>query len=484
MSEELLLKIIFCGFICGGVAWRAYCQEDRETSLEKPEENRAKYINHIPVLAFPMFILTLLGFNAAFYGWKYSIKSVLVMCFEVLIQISLLYVVLLLVMPFLRKYFSSRTCAALWMLPTFLYLIRQVTLTTEEPLVVLSASNQVIKIAAVIWVAGFVIVLGYYVVSHLTFRHRILKDAVVIADKMILKVWEDEKEYANIHNQFGLVISKEAKTPLSIGMLRGTTKVVLPQRTYTEEELHLIFRHELIHIGREDSCTKFFLLFCTALGWFNPLMWAAMRMSADDLELSCDETVLLDAEEDTRKKYAELILNTTGERRGFTTCLSASATALKYRLSNVMKIRKRWNGGMFVGLVLFLFLMTSGYVALAFEKGSGEEYIFNVESAEAYELESIHLYDGIEYKYPKCTDKNAFIDYLSNLEMLRISEYYVLSNDGKRINCYLVGNEKAIGVTITEHIVRLNYLGEEKLADEMYYLKSEVDWNYLESLLE
>ena len=311
---------------------------------------------------------------------------------------------------------------------------------------VLSASNQVIKIAAAIWVAGFAIVFGYYLVSHLTFRHRILKDAVAITDEMTLKVWEDEKEYANIHKQFGIVISKETKTPLSIGMLRRTTKVVIPQRTYTEEELHLIFRHELVHIGREDSCTKFFLLFCTALGWFNPLMWAAMRMSADDLELSCDETVLLDVEEDVRKKYAELILNTTGEHRGFTTCLSASATALKYRLRNVMQIRKRWNGGMFIGLVLFLFLMMSGYVALAYEKGSGEEYIFNLESAEAYALESIHLYDGIEYKYPKCTDEDAFIDYLSNLEMLRISEYYNFLNDENRMNCYFIGNEKAIGV--------------------------------------
>lgn len=484
MSEDLLLKIIFCAFFCGIVAWRAYCQEDRETSLEKPEENRARYINHIPVLAFPMFILMLLGFNAAYYGWEYSIKSVLVMCAEVLIQISLLYIVLLLVMPFLRKYFSSRTCAALWMLPTFLYLIRQITLTTEEPLVVLSASNQVIKIAAAIWVAGFAIVFGYYLVSHLTFRHRILKDAVAITDEMTLKVWEDEKEYANIHKQFGIVISKETKTPLSIGMLRRTTKVVIPQRTYTEEELHLIFRHELVHIGREDSCTKFFLLFCTALGWFNPLMWAAMRMSADDLELSCDETVLLDVEEDVRKKYAELILNTTGEHRGFTTCLSASATALKYRLRNVMQIRKRWNGGMFIGLVLFLFLMMSGYVALAYEKGSGEEYIFNLESAEAYALESIHLYDGIEYKYPKCTDEDAFIDYLSNLEMLRISEYYNFLNDENRMNCYFIGNEKAIGVTLTEHSIRLTYLGEKNLEDEMFYLKSDVDWKYLESLLE
>ena len=31
--------------------------------------------------------------------------------------------------------------------------------------------------------------------------------------------------------------------------------------------------------------------FCTALCWFNPFLWIAMRKSAEDLELSCDELI-------------------------------------------------------------------------------------------------------------------------------------------------------------------------------------------------
>ena len=64
-------------------------------------------------------------------------------------------------------------------------------------------------------------------------------------------------------------------------------------------------------------------------------MWMAMERSAQDMELSCDETVLLEADDVTRRRYAGLLLATAGDSRGFTTCLSASASALRYRLRNV-----------------------------------------------------------------------------------------------------------------------------------------------------
>ena len=67
-----------------------------------------------------------------------------------------------------------------------------------------------------------------------------------------------------------------------------------------------------------DAWGKFFLAFCTAICWFNPLMWVAMRKSADDLELSCDEAVTAELDEAGRRRYASLLLDTVGDERGFT----------------------------------------------------------------------------------------------------------------------------------------------------------------------
>ena len=69
------------------------------------------------------------------------------------------------------------------------------------------------------------------------------------------------------------------------------------------------------------------MVFCTAMCWFNPLMWVAMRKSADDFELSCDESVLLAQPQPVRRQYAELLLRPAGDARGVATSQSATASA-------------------------------------------------------------------------------------------------------------------------------------------------------------
>lgn len=182
-----------------------------------------------------------------------------------------------------------------------------------------------------IWLAGFIIVLTWKTIEHLIFRHRILQPAYPVTSMDILAIWDKVLAEARMEqSKFQLVMSPKVKTPLSIGLFKRTTRVVLPEKDYTTEELELILRHEIVHIAREDSWSKYFLVFCTAMCWFNPLMWIAMKKSAEDMELSCDETVLLNADQNTRKKYATLLLDNASDDCGFTTCLATSAKSMRY----------------------------------------------------------------------------------------------------------------------------------------------------------
>ena len=150
-------------------------------------------------------------------------------------------------------------------------------------------------------------------------------------------------------------------------------RIILPERTYSKDELALILRHELIHWGRDDASTKLFLTFCTALCWINPFTWYAMRRSADDLELSCDESVLWDADETSRRQYAELLLTTAADDRGFTSNLSNSAKALRYRLQKVMRPREKATGAMVLAVIFYLLFVTCGYAAIPYAKTSGAD---------------------------------------------------------------------------------------------------------------
>lgn len=119
-----------------------------------------------------------------------------------------------------------------------------------------------------------------------------------------------------------------------------------------------------------------------------------MKKSAEDMELSCDETVLLNADQNTRKKYATLLLDNVSDNRGFTTCLATSAKSMHYRLKHIVKPEKRLNGAVIVGLVFFVLCMTSGYVALAYDDRSGSEVIYNNNDYSQYHLHSISMEDA------------------------------------------------------------------------------------------
>lgn len=193
----------------------------------------------------------------------------------------------------------------------------------------------------------------------------------------MLAVWQAEVDRAREKKpKFRLVTSPQASTPITISLFSKSVRVVLPQRHYTPEELKLIFRHELVHIGREDAWNKFFVAFCIAMCWFNPLMWLAMGQSSEDLELSCDETVLSSLGEGERRQYADLILRTAGDGRGFTTCLSASATALRYRLKSIVKPGKKISGALLVGVAFILLFVSFGADQLGLRGGHrGERYL-------------------------------------------------------------------------------------------------------------
>lgn len=316
---------------------------------------------------------------------------------------SVYYCILLALMPLLRKYIHPGTCAILWQL-SFIAIIMgsQAAISEEPPNVIIPIPEIVAEILPIlfwIWLAVFLIIFGWNILSHIRYRRWVLKVAKPVCDPEVLKVWDYELKLGKMgKHEFDLVTSERVQTPLSIGLFRGTTCVILPDKLYIEDDLHFIFRHELIHIGREDAKLKFCLMFTTALLWFNPLMWVAKRYCSDDLELGCDELVVQYEDRTTRKEYAQLLLETAGDNRGFTTCLSASAGAMRYRLRNIVEERKRYAGGVLVGVMVILLAATAmiwrPLIGFSHHPGTAAERVFSGQAAEELRFEYIRLHQS------------------------------------------------------------------------------------------
>ena len=317
----------------------------------------------VPCLFFLLCILMVIRYSLA-----EGLRLFFLYAFCNILLISALYTVLLVSLPLLRRHFSARACATAWLLPSMLCGIMAVfspiSYYSEPSLFTLDVPEVLTAALLLLWAIGFIAIFGRFLYRHLRLLRQLSRTATPECSEDVLTIWKEEQEALHLKTPILLMRCADIRSPFSIGHTKKTRMCVLPMRAYTAHELRLIFRHELHHLRRRDTDSKLFFAFIAAFCWYNPLVWIAFRQAADDLELSCDEVVLADADETERNCYANLILNTAAEAKGFTTCLSARASSLRYRLRGIMQTRKTSAGTLMLMALMFVFFMCYGYIGV------------------------------------------------------------------------------------------------------------------------
>ena len=524
-----LLYVVAVLVTCGALDYDMIHRDDEER--KKAESEKRRYHLSVPFVYLPPILAVLFVISCVKTGLGRAIEQLIAFGFGLAVIVSLYYLILNAFLKGLRQYFSARACAMLWFVPTFLVLCFG-GWPLVEPNWVIHLNKTVLWIILSVWLLGFVGVWIWKLREDFCFRREIMAGATVVTDQEIWETLYEEMEKAGIKpdntapkrkkdnekvtlytigkklwgwmqppemppdaewvyqpNDF-LIRSPHVKTPMTIG--RSTIlssmyslRIVLPEKDYSREEMMLVLRHELIHILRGDSKKKRLLVFCKALCWFNPLVWTAMRRSAEDMELSCDEAVVMEENEQTRKKYAELILQTAGDERGFTTCLSASAESLRYRLKSIVRPGKRKAGIWILFPMLVLLYMSFGRVTLGFDASTGAQLVFHGVDTARYEIASVHL-SAEEEAYYRCADPEAFTEYLAGLPMSRLAGNYRSPSEPELVVAYN-GPEGSFGITVRGRILEITPMREETREDDeynlKYYLDEDVDWDYIRSLL-
>lgn len=474
MSQEWIWRFGCALVLAVGLASSVYFRSHNEATLVWCD-NSVRFRPIITPFLLPVFLLSVFILFPVFFGFQVSKQIMLSVGFGVLLHILVYYLLLIPVQPLLRKRISPRTMVVLWLLPNFLYLAPQRLFMLSEPLWILRVPEKIVQFGFALWAVGFCAVLAWNVISHLRFRHSILKGSQPVADQEILSLWRQEACAAGFKNtHYHIVRSPGARSPLSIGLIRRTIFVVLPEQEYSMDELALIFRHEIAHIGRQDGMSKFFLTFCTALCWFNPLMWLAMRRCAEDMELSCDEAVLLRADSDERRRYADLLLHSAGDHRGFTTSLSASAESMRYRLKNIMTPVKRHAGGIIAGIVIFALFISFGCLSLSISEGTGKDFLF----PQGEDQYTLRPGSGKE-----CTDEAALIEYLADLQFCQITGTYMFSRTDQSFDLLIKGTDGTVYMLITDQYMELVQLEDSLQIASYYHCTDPIDFAYLNSLI-
>lgn len=437
----------------------------------REKDGRRVYASFSYYGALP-FVLLILGAMSRLMLGDEADPMLFTSLFSVAVSLTVYYVLLALLMPWLRRRISSWACGALWLVPNVLYILARDNMRLPAPLLVIKTSEGLMSALLGVWFAGFLLIMAWKTAEHLLFRRRVLEKA----EKLKVPLWDEVfGQVCPNRNRPPLYRSREAATPLTIGLFAGNRVVVLPVRDYTDEELRLVLMHEAVHIARFDAVSKLGLVSMAAFCWFDPLVWLAIRRSAEDIELSCDEAVTLGAGEAERRRYADLILSSAGDERGFTTCLSARASSLRYRLRQIMKPAAKRSGALLIGLAAFFLILGCGHIAFAYGGGTGEELIFDGEDTSLYTVS-----DG------SCSDPEGLKDYISSLELMELSEGYDFDSDGVRHRVVIFdapGGQIYVG--FYDDIVEFRPLFiSSDLWAEYYYLPAGTDWARLDSFFE
>lgn len=346
--------------------------------------------------------------------------------FQALLSMLFSYAVLYFIIPVLRKHFHPAFCAACWLLPNIIYFAQAGITVPFAGLIALVIDPSPAKILSIIWLAGFLSVMIYRIVSHLRFRKALLKNCREITGGHVYDIYTQLLKDFRAQNVYPLSISPALRTPLSIGIAESTAVILLPDMNYSDEQLRLILSHELIHIQRRDPFTKFFMCLINAAGWFIPFTWMSSERAAQDLELSCDQTVISHCSEPERKEYADLILSSAADETGFTTCLAAKAKDLQYRLHQIVNPEKKQFGTVLIFLISFAILSGYGVITLAEDCGTIADRIEEMTAADKNQ----EYWDvTVNGKPLKIDDEKGFGEWISSKELLQTADRVLTKND-------------------------------------------------------
>lgn len=239
----------------------------------------------------------------------------------------------------------------------------------------------------------------------------------------------------------------------------------------------MIFSHELVHIIRNDGITKLYMAICKAFNFYDPFVYSGTRKCSEDIELACDEIVLSDANEKTRKDYGKLILSSAGEERGFTSNLSASGESMKYRLLNILKPSERRKGTIFLYVCASIVLFVPDLFGVAYHRQNAEELFFGgVIDHETIEIRSTEF--GVPLDPYKDPDEETIISYLSSLDAYEI----FASSNFERSSVYMLYKVDGAFKTIefNRHYITLWQQNKYRT----YYVKEGIDMDLVKKMCE
>ena len=178
------------------------------------------------------------------------------------------------------------------------------------------------QIAGIIWLAGSVVVAAWVMTTSISFNYRLYKD------RKLHRTVRGAKVY----------VSGSTGVPCIAGLIPSI--YITPEAADSGSEM-LIIVHEHIHLRHGDHIWTIVRAMALIVFWWNPLVWVAATVSKQDAELACDDAIAAKLDDETRLKYAHILLDTIPQKRRY--AVGFGSAPMKERILMLTEKQKnRW----------------------------------------------------------------------------------------------------------------------------------------------
>ncbi len=243
--------------------------------------------------------------------------------------------------------------------------------TKDTPDIYRVSSINLLNLGGIIYAGGLLLFFFFHMLSYHIFLKRVKRWSFPDDSAETAKVLRSLQSEMSIKGRISIYRCSEIDTPMMAGLFHPM--ILLPaQDEFTQRQLEIILRHELVHYKRLDLWYKLLQLMANAIHWFNPLVYLAVKQAAYDLEASCDSAVLQEHSPEFRLEYGETMLGvmrgSMKKRTILSTYFSPGKKSMKQRFENILDSGNKHRGTWALVLLAACVIVTGTLVACSHGK--------------------------------------------------------------------------------------------------------------------
>ena len=308
-------------------------------------------------------------------------ENLMIDIIEITLPISVWIALLLLCAPILKRSYVSKWRYYMWLfvaarlvLPFKISVAKPITMpipqaipTAAQTPVVSAAGIDVQKLVTFIWILGVIVFVLYQTAKYISFSGMVRRWAKNVTDERILKAVKAAKDFAGVTRDFNVKLCKAVTTPMVFGIVKPV--LLLPCIDFTDAELTIVLRHELVHMKRRDIWYKLLVMAARAVHWFNPMVHIMASAADRDMEFACDAEVVRSQNVDYRRGYCETIMRLVHNGRGrgtaLSTCFFFSKKTVLERFKGILDEKIKRNGVVMFCVIAVSVAVSGGVITFA-----------------------------------------------------------------------------------------------------------------------